>query len=240
MNTEVAKIFSRVIFSDTTVNIKLLGDSITHGQRGTGFEEIGDVICEEWRRNPNGYCWANLFKSHMEGKYNCKVINNGIRGKKIDYILEHYDTLVDESDDIVICTIGSNDRVESYVEKPLYNRDEYLKMFYEKILILHDKLVADGKTVIFVANIPATDEEENPKENYVFHFHMSDVADVHLKASVERGFPFVCLYTLFMNYCDSHNIAIDDLLADKIHPNDKGYEVMFKLLMDEFGIAREV
>ena len=48
------------------------------------------------------------------------------------------------------------------------------------------------------------------------------------------------MYNAFMNYCEMKNITVDSLLKDGLHPNDEGYDVMFKLIMDEIGIARKV
>ena len=54
MNLQASKLISRVILSDHTVRIKLLGDSITHGVGGTGFAQDGGLIAEGFRRNTNG------------------------------------------------------------------------------------------------------------------------------------------------------------------------------------------
>ena len=70
MNRPVEKIISKVILSDRTINIKLIGDSITHGEGGTGFEQNGEQFIEGYSRNNDGYCWANLFKEYMERFYN--------------------------------------------------------------------------------------------------------------------------------------------------------------------------
>ena len=106
MNREAAKIFSKVILSDRTIHIKLLGDSITHGVGGTGFEQTGEPIVPGWSRNPDGYCWAKQFKEYMEAQFNCTVTNNACTGTKIEFILANFDTLVDAEDDIIICTIS--------------------------------------------------------------------------------------------------------------------------------------
>jgi len=62
----------------------LIGDSITAGMGGTGYDTTGPnkgpfmfkdsdgVDCYE--NNPNAYCWANTFKKFIELKYNRKVI----------------------------------------------------------------------------------------------------------------------------------------------------------------------
>jgi len=56
MNIPVIKLMSKVILAEKTVNIKLLGDSITHGVGGTGFEQNGEVIFGSFRRSPDSYC----------------------------------------------------------------------------------------------------------------------------------------------------------------------------------------
>lgn len=50
--------------------IKLIGDSITHGVGGTGFAQDGETIYSNWKVNTSGYCWANLLKGYIEGKFN--------------------------------------------------------------------------------------------------------------------------------------------------------------------------
>ncbi|MBO5069585.1 MAG: SGNH/GDSL hydrolase family protein, partial [Roseburia sp.] len=240
MNKDAAKIFSRIILSDRTIRIKLLGDSITHGVGGTGFEQNGEPIVTGWARNPNGYCWANQFKAYLESQFNCVVINNGCTGTTIQFILDHFDELVDKEDDIILCTIGTNNRHQHFHESPRHTRREHMELFYQDIFTLHKRLKDAGKDVIFVANIPASAENEKDGEDYYRLFHMNDVQDIYVKASIACEFPLICLYTLFLEYCEQKNIAIDSLLADGLHPNDAGYDVMFALLMDELGIARKV
>ena len=91
MNQAVAKIFSQVVLSERTINIKLLGDSITHGAGGTGFEQNGELIVDGFSRNPDGYCWAKLFKGYMESQFDCAVTNNGCCGVKIEFIIDNFE-----------------------------------------------------------------------------------------------------------------------------------------------------
>ena len=60
------EVIHQVLQSKDHVQIKLLGDSITHGVGGTGFEQNGAHIVEEFSRNPDGYCWAKLFAEFMK------------------------------------------------------------------------------------------------------------------------------------------------------------------------------
>ena len=240
MNQAVAKIFSQVVLSERTINIKLLGDSITHGAGGTGFEQNGEPIVDGFSRNPDGHCWAKLFKGYMESQFDCAVTNNGCCGVKIEFIIDNFDTLVDKDDDIIICTIGTNNRNLYYDSGEKYTRQEYMQNFYKNLVLLNDKFKEISKKVIFVANIPAMPEKEKDGEKFCRLFHMNDVHDMYVKVSADCEFPLIDLYTQFIDYCESNSIKMDTLFFDGLHPNDAGYDVMFKLILKELGIARPI
>ena len=237
MNKDVAKIISKVVLAEQTVRIKLLGDSITHGVGGTGFEQNGEPIIEGFARNNDGYCWAKLFKEHMESQYNCIVTNNACTGTKIEFIIDNFEKLVDSNDDIVICVIGTNNRHQYFNDTPKHTKCEHMEKFYGNIIKLYDKFKKAGKVVIFIANIPASEKNEKDGADFWRIFHMNDVNDLYMKASTVCGFPFISLYMAFLEYCDSKEITVDSLLADGLHPNDNGHDVMFKIMMKELGIA---
>jgi len=65
MDTQAAKLFSKIILSDKPVRIKLLGDSITHGYGGTGYAQNGENFVTTFRRNKDGYCWARLMADYL-------------------------------------------------------------------------------------------------------------------------------------------------------------------------------
>ncbi len=240
MDKLVAQIMSKVVLSDKTVHIKLLGDSITHGVGGTGFEQNGEPIVEGFSRNKDGYCWAKMFKQHMEEQFNCTVTNNACTGTTIEFIIDNFDKLVSEEDDIVICTIGTNNRHQYFTDGPQKTKREHMSDFYTNIIKLNSMFQRAGKDVIFVANIPASAENEKDGPDYWSIFHMNDVNDIYMKASVECGFPFISMYLRLLEYCEMKNISVDSLLADGLHPNDKGYEIMFRLILSELGIGRRV
>ncbi len=113
-------------------------------------------------------------------------------------------------------------------------------MFYDNVIKLHNMFTEAGKEVNFVANIPASAQNEKDGADFWRIIHMNDVNDLYMKASIECGFAFISMYQRFLDYCDLKNISVDSLLADGLHPNDKGYEVMFKLLLKELGIGEKL
>ncbi len=235
---DVKSVISKLILPDHTIRIKLLGDSITHGVGGTGFSQDGEPITQGFARNPNGYCWANLFRDYMQSQYDCEVVNNACTGTNIEFVIERFGELVDDSDDIIICTIGTNNRHQYFSNGPKHTKSEHMKAFYQNILKLSDLFA--GRNVIFNANIPASAENEKDGPDYWRIFHMNDVHDMYMKASAEMGFPMISFYRAFRSYCDMKGIGVDSLLADGLHPNDEGHRVMFSLMLDELGLAKRI
>ena len=236
MNKEAARLMSKVILSDKKVRIKLLGDSITHGVGGSGFAQNGGWIVNGFSRNPDGFCWAKLFKEHMETSYNCEVVNNACTGTNIQFIRSNFDLLVEEEDDIIICTIGTNNRHQYKSTGERVEKKAFMERFYFEILGLYETFRSHGKNVIFVANIPASEQNEMDGADYWRILHMNDIRNCYLKASAECGFPLVSMYDAFLDHCEAKNISVSSLLKDGLHPNDEGYQVMFDLIMKELGL----
>lgn len=216
--------------------IKLLGDSITHGHSGTGYEQNGYPFIKGYARNPNGYCWANLFKEYMENKFSCEVVNNGASGTKIEFIIDNFETLVEKDDDFIICTIGTNNRHQMKNSGAKKTKAEMEEGVYANILKLNSMLVESNKTVVFIANIPAAPERETDKEDSWRILHMNDINDIYKRAHQEKGFLFISLYDLFSEYLKENKIELGAMLADGLHPNDKGYKVIYELLKKALNV----
>lgn len=223
--------------NNKTVQIKLLGDSITHGIGGSGFCQDGEVIIDGYARNTKGFCWAKLFKEYLEERYNCQVVNNACSGTNIEFIINNFHQLVDENDDLVICTIGTNNRHQLKNEKPKKTRNELGAEFYNNILQLNEIFIKNRKPVIFVANIPASVGNEQDGEDFWRTLHMSDINAIYKKAQAQDGFPFISMYDLMCEYINEQSIRINDLLCDGLHPNDEGYRVYFNLIKESLEIG---
>ena len=231
-----SEIFNSILSSKEKITVKLLGDSITHGVGGDGFEQNGEHIVTGYSRSPHGYCWANLLRDHMLEKYGATVVNNACTGTKIEFIIEHFDELVSPLDDVVICTIGTNNRHWMIEDGPKPDKDEYLEQFYQNILRLHALFVKAEKTVIFVANIPASIPNERDTHLFWRVLHMDDINAAYKRAAGELDFPFISLYDLFTEYCNENAVSINELLCDGLHPNNRGYDVMFALMKRALSI----
>ncbi len=216
------KLAQSLVTNDKVV-IKLIGDSITHGLKGTGFAQTGEIIYGDFKVNENGYCWANLFKAYMESKFNCEVLNFGTTGRNSTELLNNIHSIVREDDDIVICMIGTN------------NRHTTTKTtLYQDLINIYKEVKSMGKEIILMSNIPASLENENES---VRNYHMEDVDHIISCAASTLNCEYISVYKLFIEYCQTRNITIDSLLADGLHPNDKGYDVMFYLISNALGFG---
>ena len=225
----IKNIISRIFDKSIHTNIKLVGDSITHGQGGTGFVQDGEVIGtffgNEYKRNTSGHCWANSFKSYLEEKFNCTVVNNAVAGTSTVELVNNFNTLVSDTDDIVICMYGTNNRINTYGKES----------FEPNLQTIIDNCKSKDIDLILMANIPCSvAQEENKTET---NFHMEDVNHSVAKICANNNMEYVNVYQKFIDYCWYKDIAIDSLLADGLHPNDNGYDVMFKIICGELGIA---
>lgn len=223
------EIIARIFDKSVHTNIKLVGDSITHGQGGSGFALDGDVIGtffeNEYRRNTKGHCWANSFKSYLEEKFNCTATNNAVMGTSTVELVNNFDTLVSDTDDIVICMYGTNNRINTHGKES----------FEPNLQTIIDKCKSKNIELIIMANIACSiAQEENKTET---NFHMEDVNHSIAKVCSKNGMQYINVYQKFLDYCWLTGTTIDSLLADGLHPNDKGYDVMFKIICAELGIV---
>lgn len=218
---------SFIVNAPSTVKIKLIGDSITAGFGGTDFNATstggGELIYDTVYQNVTGHCWANSMKAYLENKFNVEVVNNGVSGIGAGTMIQHWNDLVKEDDDVVICMIGTNNRASSST------LSEFIT-YLETIV----SLAKEGDyQFIMMASIPASVSNENDDKN----FHMEDVEHAIRYITDKHNIPFVNVYSKFIEYCKYTGTTIDSLLVDGLHPNDDGYDVMFYLICNAFGIG---
>ncbi len=233
----VKKLFADVLKEKKNPKIKLIGDSITHGVGGSGWAQNGPLIVEGWSESPDSFCWATVFRDFMKEIYGARVSNKACTGTRVEFVMEHFSTLVEEDDDLIICTIGTNNRHRYFSEveqKP--EREEFLADFHHKLGQMYEMFMNTGIPTVFVANIPASQENEKDGADYWRILHMDDINNGYKMLAKERGAVVLSLYDLFLDYCKKNDRTVDEFLCDGLHPNDEGYRVMFGLLVEAFGV----
>lgn len=215
------QIMSRLVSAKKTINIKLIGDSITAGVGGTGYnasDESGEHIFDTFYSNTTGYCWANLLKDYLESKFNCRVKNYGCSGNYSADTVAHLDVLISPDDDIIICMIGTNNRPAARFER-----------LYGDLQTIYQYCIEHEKEIIFMGGIPAVAENDEHT--------MADVNNVVMGASAMCGLEHISLYKLMTDYCLYTGTKLSDVLSDGLHPNDAGYAIMFHLICNALGFS---
>lgn len=214
---ETTNIANLIYDKDTTINIKLLGDSITYG--------IG-------ASNRLTTSWAALVKSELEAKFNCSVTNSGVSGVGSQYIVDNISTLISNTDDIVICMIGTNNRVSETAFKRL---DSDLQTILEYCQDRNIKFVP-------MCSLPAsiTDEEREDGTFDVRYGHMEDISHIISAFAQKNNMEYIDLFHDVYNYCFTSGNNLNTLLSDGLHPNDSGYYVMYRYIMHGLGVDAKI
>ena len=219
--------------------IKLLGDSITQGVGGTNFAQDGDVIVSNnsttWRVNTGGYCWANLFKTYLERKFGCSVKNYGTRGVRSYQIKEWIENgnLIEEDDDLIILMTGTNDKwaTDSYTIEDLKSNLEWIITWCRK----------NGKKLILMsAPLSSVQQDTTYQDGTEVKYHNEDIDHAYKAVCHKHNMGYISMYQRMLEYCDLTGTEPDTVLFDGLHPNDKGYYMMYKILMRELGIGYQL
>ena len=176
-----ASVMSKLILPKKRFAVKLIGDSITQGLGSSDYDASGDVILSDnpamWSRNVGAKAWAAMFQARVANE-NISVINNGVRGCSTHQILYYWNELIDGSEDIVICMIGTNNRTTADNANFSYT----MQSFYDELQIIKNRLELNGAEVIFMSAPPAGSTNESQSG---IHFHMNDVDDVIAKFAAD-------------------------------------------------------
>lgn len=236
----VKKVEGITNFADAPFKIVLGGDSITAGQGGTGYSATGSEIATidgtTYRRNDNGYCWANSFKSYIESNYNATVTNNGISGMDSSFWNLNKSVLIPADTDLFILMIGANDRHSTNVQNPATLRLK-LTRYYNNLYEIIRYCDANNIKIILMSPIPSSHDNEQNGDGYVRVAHEFQWNGVITKLAAFYGMEYINLYNRIYMYALTRNENFESYLTDGLHPNDTGYRVMYYQILDGLGLA---
>lgn len=235
INDCFAPMFNR---TGTPFKIVLGGDSITHGVGGTGFSQNGETIIGNYKRNPNGYCWANLFKSYIESNYNATVLNNGTTGTQSYWWDYNKSSLIPSDTDLFILTIGTNNRIKME-NRTGTTHDEQIANYYTQMKSIIDYCTARHIPILLCSSIPASQSNEDKVENGVpvYPSHVYEFNGVLQRLASEYNMEYFNLYDAIYYYVRQNNLNLSTLLPDGLHPNDEMYRIMFYEYLKGFNLA---
>lgn len=229
------------ISSVDTIQIKLIGDSITAGFGGTGYDASeaggGEHIYDSYYSNIHGHCWANSLKTYFESMFNCVVKNWGTTGRDSTNIYQHLSDLIEADDDIVICSIGTNDRrdVDDNYDTG-WGAPKTTRLIQDNLQGIYTYCKRNGKEIIFISPIPATDTSESGKA-----LHCNQIDFAFYQFANANKMEYISMYKLLLEYCSNHGITLASILdGSGLHPTDTGYDIMFYLISNALGVGTTV
>ena len=209
--------------------VKLIGDSITAGVGSSDYSCTGDIIYNNNKVNIGVKCWSGKLKQYLENNFSCNVNNFGISGIKSNDIVSNISSLINSDDDIIICMIGTNNRL---VNKGDTTLESDLRTIYNYVVSLN-------KDIIFMSPIPGTLKEETGKVGTTKYFQNYEVDNIYNKVCGELGIEYISLYKLLQSYLENTSTNLSNILdsSDQQHPNDYGYNILYNLILKSLGFS---
>ena len=204
------------IISGEIKSIILMGDDLTDGAGGTGYN--GSYM-EAPSTNSKGYCWANVFARFLKSRYGTRVRNMGMYGSKLalqaDILLQTV-----TKDDFVIWLTGTHDRDDTAA----YRRD-----LRRNLAAVREKSAG----LLVVSSLPAMLADENA------HAATMQTMDEIVTEAATGYVPFLSLYREFFQFCELRTIGFSDCFADLLHPNNWGHFNLFRMLCIQLGLPMD-
>ncbi|MBR9692023.1 hypothetical protein GOV06_04505 [Candidatus Woesearchaeota archaeon] len=190
-------------------SILVFGDSIVFG-RGE-FPNIG---------------WVGRLKKDFEKKFHDCVFNLGIPGETSTTLLKRFETEAKArikykypgDKFTIMIVVGINDsRAVKYPNKLQTKQISFRKNIL-KLIQISKKYT---KHIILVGITPVNEKLTNPFEDtYFTNSRIKEYNEIIKKISKVKKVKFIELFSKFDN----------KLLVDGVHPNKKGYELMYKII----------
>ena len=201
------------IMNRSISSIVLLGDSVTDGAGGSGYNGSCSAAPST---NTNGYCWANVFKKYVERCYGIPVKNCGMYGTQMAAQTKAAVDLVTK-DDFVIWLTGTNDRDHF---------ESYQRNFHNCVEAVREKCAG----MLMISSIPASETDER------MHDVTMQKMDEIISCEAAGYVPHFSMYQEFVSYCNDHKVPIGLCFRDHVHPNDRSHHIMFLLLCRKLGL----
>ena len=212
----------------TATKIMVVGDSISAGQGATGFNETAtrqiynDGTNISYEGDHTCRSWVNLFREYcMKINSGVDVINAGIGGSTTLFANENKTYRIPYNVDICVISLGINDYASNYT----------LGSFKQNYLEFVQYAKTKSSLVICTAPIPLNRE-------FTSQFSVSDCERIISEIAYEEGCIFIPMYQKWLCYLDNNIIGITEYISnDNIHPNDKGYLLLWKMYQNFFNIT---
>lgn len=200
---------------------------------------FGDSIAHGFYDSRGGWVQRFASEAHMKtleslntgGSYSVEVHNLGVSGDTAEGVLHRMESEVEsrrlyDETDVIVIAIGTNDAVlkQNVAQNDEYEFQQTLEEAIDTAKNLTDKVLCIG--------LPAVDElQSDPwkfsRTGWQYKNNRLDLFEDTVKQSAERkDVTFVPVFDQFKAQLDVGH----DLLADGLHPNDAGHELIYQIV----------
>ncbi len=181
--------------------------------------------------NTGSYCWANKMIDYLTSTYNdVTAVNRGIDSLSAKELNKNLADLVTYGDnqhfDVAVIAIGINDH-----STVAANPDERILTPLTRTI---ERLMEMGIQPIVFSNAPLwrPQGESKPKGKNAETVHSAIVTACNM-----AGVPCYDMFTEFREYMHRNGLIWSDVMNnDGLHPNDSGYEIMFRIAKKLMGV----
>ena len=196
---------------DTPEKILLWGDSITAGDKATSTDK----------------CYASLLMNNLTTYYKCTAQNLAVSGRFLGQWKGDL-SAVSALTSILIFQIGTND-TSTISETPESFRD-YINNLKELI----NTFKIRGVKVIIMCATPCSVNWINNGSRTKFEWIHRAIVSVSLETSI----PLIDNHDDILEYCELKGEDYNTYLFDGVHPNDKGYEWIYKNIIKKLKLRK--
>lgn len=210
-------------------NVVITGDSIVAGVGSSDYSTEGGRLLAtitnptthesiDYYSNDYGVmCWGNKFRNYLNENYGCHCVNNAIGGWMWQLLYQFRETMIPPETDIVIICLGINNR-------------KYPDLLMPNFALVKNYCDQHNIKMIVLTSIASTDDWAEAKIDY------HEVNNLLQTACADNLIPVYNLQSELNHYLYEHNLNLDDLLVDKLHPGDALYDIMFHLVCKLLGV----
>ncbi len=210
------------------MRILVFGDSIAQGfwdMNGGWVQRIGTTLHQASLDN----------MLHGDGKSYIEVYNLGVSGDTTEGVLKRLKQEVearrtDENSEVIIIAIGINDSILKSDNTVLMDVYEF-QTEYEKIILEAQKVTGQ----VYCLGLSAVDETQTSPWKYSskgkqWRNNRINLFEDAIKQSAERlSVPFIPVHDAFMGQLNAGQL----LLADGLHPNEAGHELIANIVREQ-------
>lgn len=218
VNKSVLPIIPDIGFSTNVVGF--IGDSVVEGVGSSDWSLSGEAFtCAqgEYKANVGVDCWAGKLGKFLQDNYpNTTCYNHGVGGMEVYEVGESFDddNYIKEGTKFVFIGCGLNTRALSM---PQYNIDTGTKNVV-------NRLTAKGINFVFLTPNPVTSEP--------YKYKTGQIVQLMRQAFNKYQAPYIDIYGAFKRYVEEKGEELSTYLADGTHPNDKGYKLIYDIIME--------